>query len=382
MWYNKLVDFCTGGRNGRMRIQALQLRNFRNYTALAMEPDEGLCVLTGENAAGKTNVLESIFLSALGRSHRTMRDAELIRSGAESGSIKLTLDTRGGTRTIECRLIANERKRLTIDGAPLARSGELLGCLNVVMFAPEDLILVKGGPAERRRFLDMEISQLKPAYYYTLQRYNAALKQRNALLKDPDAVYDGMIEPWDEQLSRLGAAITVERAAFLQELSAIAADLHLQLSDHRETLLLAYQPNLPDADAEQLARAMRERLAENLERDLYRGFTSVGPHRDDVLMMLDGTDVRVYGSQGQQRTTVLSLKLSEIEIVKKLRGEAPVLLLDDVFSELDRRRQQMLLATVQGCQTFLTCTHLEELTAAGAERMQVYSVKDGRVIEV
>ena len=327
-----------------MRIQALQLRNFRNYTALAMEPDEGLCVLTGENAAGKTNVLESIFLSALGRSHRTTRDAELIRSGAESGSIKLTLDTRGGTRTIECRLIANERKRLTIDGAPLARSGELLGCLNVVMFAPEDLILVKGGPAERRRFLDMEISQLKPAYYYTLQRYNAALKQRNALLKDPDAVYAGMIEPWDEQLSRLGAAITVERAAFLQELSAIAADLHLQLSDHRETLLLAYQPNLPAADAEQLAR--------------------------------------VSGSQAQQRTTVLSLKLSEIEIVKKLRGEAPVLLLDDVFSELDRRRQQMLLATVQGCQTFLTCTHLEELTAAGAERMQVYSVKDGRVIEV
>lgn len=365
-----------------MRIQALQLRNFRNYTALAMEPDEGLCVLTGENAAGKTNVLESIFLSALGRSHRTMRDAELIRSGAESGSIKLTLDTRGGTRTIECRLIANERKRLTIDGAPLARSGELLGCLNVVMFAPEDLILVKGGPAERRRFLDMEISQLKPAYYYTLQRYNAALKQRNALLKNPDAAYAGMIEPWDEQLSRLGAAITVERAAFLQELSAIAADLHLQLSDHRETLLLAYQPNLPDADAEQLARAMRERLAENLERDLYRGFTSVGPHRDDVLMMLDGTDVRVYGSQGQQRTTVLSLKLSEIEIVKKLRGEAPVLLLDDVFSELDRRRQQMLLSAVRGCQTFLTCTHLEELTAAGAERMQVYSVKDGRVIEV
>lgn len=365
-----------------MRIQALQLRNFRNYTALAMEPDEGLCVLTGENAAGKTNVLESIFLSALGRSHRTMRDAELIRSGAEAGSIKLTLDTRGGTRTIECRLIANERKRLMIDGAPLARSGELLGCLNVVMFAPEDLILVKGGPAERRRFLDMEISQLKPAYYYTLQRYNAALKQRNALLKDPDAVYSGMIEPWDEQLSRLGAAITVERAAFLQELSAIAADLHLQLSDHRETLLLAYQPNLPDADAEQLARAMRERLAENLERDLYRGFTSVGPHRDDVLMMLDGTDVRVYGSQGQQRTTVLSLKLSEIEIVKKLRGEAPVLLLDDVFSELDRRRQQMLLSAVRGCQTFLTCTHLEELTAAGAERMQVYSVKDGRVIEV
>ena len=365
-----------------MRIRELQLKNFRNYTALSLEPDEGLCVLTGDNAAGKTNVLESLFLCALGRSHRTPRDAELIRSGQPFGSVRLVLDTRGGTREISAKLVQNERKRLTIDGAPLARSGELLGCLNVIMFAPEDLTLVKGGPAERRRFLDMEISQLRPSYYYALQQYNAALKQRNALLKDPDACYAGMLDPWDEQLSRLGAIITAERASFLEELSAIAANLHLSLSDNRETLLLAYQPNLPEVAADQLARAMRERLSDNLERDLYRGYTSVGPHRDDIAMMLDGTDVRVYGSQGQQRTVVLSLKLSELEIVKRVRGEAPVLLLDDVFSELDRRRQQMLLRTVAGCQTFLTCTHLEELTAAGAERMQVYSVKDGAVVEV
>jgi len=365
-----------------MRIRELKLTNFRNYAALSMEPDEGLCVLTGDNAAGKTNVLESLFLCALGRSHRTARDTELIRSGQQFGSIRLVLDTRGGTREIAAKLVLNERKRLSIDGAPLARSGELLGCLNVIMFAPEDLSLVKGGPAERRRFLDMEISQLRPSYYYALQQYNAALKQRNALLKDPDACYAGLLEPWDEQLSRLGALITAERASFLEELSAIAANVHLSLSDRRETLLLAYQPNLPDASPDRLAYAMRERLAETMEKDLYRGSTSVGPHRDDIAMMLDGTDVRVYGSQGQQRTVVLSLKLSELEIVKRVRGETPVLLLDDVFSELDRRRQQMLLKTVAGCQTFLTCTHLEELTAAGAERMQVYSVKDGAVVEV
>lgn len=365
-----------------MWVSQLQLTNFRNYARLQLHPDAGLCVLTGDNAAGKTNVLEAMFLCALGRSHRTSRDAELIREAQQAGAVALTLQTRGGTRGITCKLIGGERKRMLIDGAALARSGELLGCLNVVMFAPEDLMLVKGGPGERRRFLDMEISQLKPAYYYTLQQYNAALKQRNALLKEESGVTAGLLEPWDEQLARLGADITVARARFLEELSGIASQVHLGLSGNRETLLLAYQPNLPDVEPERLAVAMRERLFDNLERDLFRGSTSVGPHRDDIAMALDGSDVRVYGSQGQQRTVVLSLKLSELQIMKKLRGETPVLLLDDVFSELDKRRQRMLLEAVQGCQTFLTCTHLEELTAAGALQMQVYSVSGGNVIEV
>lgn len=363
-----------------MWVSQLQLTNFRNYARLQLQPDAGLCVLTGDNAAGKTNVLEAVFLCALGRSHRTSRDAELIRESEQAGAVALTLHTRGGTRNISCKLMAGERKRVLIDGTALSRSGELLGCLNVVMFAPEDLMLVKGGPGERRRFLDMEISQLRPAYYYTLQQYNVALKQRNALLKAEAET--ALLEPWDEQLSRLGAAITAERAQFLSELGGIASRLHVQLSGGRETLLLAYQPNLPDVEPDRLAAAMRERLFDALERDRFRGSTSVGPHRDDVAMALDGSDVRVYGSQGQQRTVVLSLKLSELQIMRQLRGESPVLLLDDVFSELDRRRQRMLLDAVQGCQTFLTCTHLEELSAAGALQMQVYSVSAGNVIEV
>lgn len=363
-----------------MWVSQLQLTNFRNYARLQLQPDAGLCVLTGDNAAGKTNVLEAVFLCALGRSHRTSRDAELIRESEQAGAVALTLHTRGGTRNISCKLMAGERKRVLIDGTALSRSGELLGCLNVVMFAPEDLMLVKGGPGERRRFLDMEISQLRPAYYYTLQQYNVALKQRNALLKAEAET--ALLEPWDEQLSRLGAAITAERAQFLSELGGIASRLHVQLSGGRETLLLAYQPNLPDVEPDRLAAAMRERLFDALERDRFRGSTSVGPHRDDIAMALDGSDVRVYGSQGQQRTVVLSLKLSELQIMRQLRGESPVLLLDDVFSELDRRRQRMLLDAVQGCQTFLTCTHLEELSAAGALQMQVYSVSAGNVIEV
>ena len=365
-----------------MRIRELRLQNFRNYATLTMEPDEGLCVLTGNNAEGKTNILESVFLCALGRSHRTSKDSEMIRSGQDAASVHLVLDTRGGTREIGCRLMTGERKHLSIDGTALSRSGELLGCLNVVMFAPEDLTLVKGGPAERRRFMDMEISQLRPSYYYTLQRYNAALKQRNAMLKDPEAVDYNQLEAWDEQLAKLGAEIILDRDEFMEDLAGLASDIHMRLSDGREILLLSYEPYVQVDDPETLEENIRELLTANLDKDLFRGYTSVGPHRDDIGMDLDGTDVRSYGSQGQQRTVVLSLKLSELEIMKQVRGELPVLLLDDVFSELDRNRQQMLLKAISGCQTFLTCTHLEELVAAGADRMQVYSVCGGNVAEV
>ena len=366
-----------------MQVTDVRLVNFRNYASLSLHPDSGLCVLTGENAAGKTNVLESIFLCALGRSHRTSRDAELIREGEEGAYVGLTLRTLGGTRSIEARLRSGERKKLAVDGAPLTRSGELMGCLNVVMFAPEDLQLVKDGPAERRRFLDMEISQRKPKYYYALQQYNLALRQRNALLKDTGMnVAPGAIDPWNEQLAVLGAGIALERAEHAARLSDVARTLHETLSDGQEQLTLTYQPNLPLDDPTRVIDAARVLLEQSVERDVYRGFTTVGPHRDDLGLSLNGRDARVYGSQGQQRTVVLSMKLAELEILRQDRGEPPVLLLDDVFSELDKRRQQMLVIAVQGCQTFLTCTHLEELAEAGAERMQVYSVQNGDIFEV
>ncbi len=365
-----------------MRVRELKLQHVRNYRELCLAPDAGLCVLTGDNASGKTNVLEAIFLCALGRSHRTARDAELVEKPHTEGRVELTLGTLGGTRRIRADLLLKERKRLYLDDAPLSRSGELMGCLNVVMFSPEDLALVKDGPGERRRFLDMELSQLKPAYYYTLQQYNQALKQRNILLKNPDCVYDDMLELWDEQLARLGASIILSRAAFVEELQVSARALHASMSGMTEDLIVSYQPNVPPAEKEQLFRAIRAELAENIEKDIFRGSTSTGPHRDDVLLLLDGLDVRIYGSQGQQRTAALSLKLSEVELMYRIRGEYPVLLLDDVFSELDNGRQARLLGAVEQCQTFVTCTHLEELTRAGADRMQVYHVADGHVVEV
>jgi len=365
-----------------MRVTGLRLVNFRNYPSLSLRPDAGLCVLTGENAAGKTNVLESLFLCALGRSHRTVRDGEMVRAGEGYASVAVDVDTRGGPRRIECKLFPGERKKILIDGAPISRSGELLGCLNVVMFAPEDLALVKDGPSERRRFLDMAISQLRPSYYYTLQQYNTALKQRNALLKDPDGLDYDALESWDEQLAVLGASIVLNRAELVDRLSAIATEQHETLSDGAETLTVEYEPNVSPETPGELSKTLRLALSDAAERDMYRGSTSVGPHRDDLALRVGNKDVRVYGSQGQQRTTVLSLKLALLEILRVEKGEAPVLLLDDVFSELDRNRQKMLLIAAQDCQTFLTCTHLEEVAAAGVEQMQVYQVANRSVVEL
>ena len=378
IWYNAI--FFWG--YGLLRITGLKLHNFRNYQDLEQPFEPGLTVLTGLNGAGKTNVLEAIFLCALGRSHRTSRDAELIKMGEMEGMVLLNLTTRGGSRSIREELVSGERKRIFLDGAPVARSGELMGCLNVVMFSPEDLVLVKGGPAERRRFMDMEISQLKPAYYYDLQQYNQALKQRNNLLKEGLETAGDMLELWDEQLSRLGARIVVERAAFCRELKELAGELHDHMSSGKEELRVEYEPNVLCADEELIREAIADALVSNLDRDLFRGFTSAGPHRDDLLLELNGTDVRTYGSQGQQRTTALSLKLSEIALIERLRQEKPVLLLDDVFSELDEGRRSLLLSAIDGCQGLITCTHLSELGPGQDQPLQVFRAGNGRLIEV
>ncbi|MCL2694858.1 MAG: DNA replication/repair protein RecF [Clostridiales bacterium] len=363
-----------------MKIEWLKLYQYRNYEALTLKPGAGICVFVGQNAAGKTNILESVFLCALGRSHRTGHDSELIAEGQGEGMVSLRVKTRAGSRTIRCQLSAKERKRVTLDNTPLARSGELMGCLNVVMFSPEDLELVKGGPGARRRFLDMELSQLYPAYYFTLQRYNGVLKQRNMLLKNPHCGDDPTLELWESQLARLGADITRRRAVFVRELAALAQALHGQMTDGAESLEILYQPNLPPTADEELAEAMCAELVANRERDMTRGSTSVGPHRDDLAFFINGTDARVYGSQGQQRTAALAAKLSEIALVESVRGEKPVLLLDDVFSELDTGRQSALLSAVSGCQTFITCTHLGELAFLGAKRMKVFNVGNGKVM--
>ncbi|MDR1619485.1 MAG: DNA replication/repair protein RecF [Clostridiales bacterium] len=361
-----------------MHIARIRLQNFRSYQSLDFQPAPNLCVLAGENAAGKTNILESLFLCALGRSHRTRHDGELIRYGEARARVGLALQGRTGAHEIACDLFREGRRALRIDGMPLTRSGELLGHLRVVMFSPEDLRLIKQGPSERRRFMDMELSQLNPAYYYRLQQYNLALKQRNALLRDGLSTA-GALDPWDTQLAQLGAAIMRERHAFMGRIAVMAAQLHNELAGDKETLRVNYEPSTPLDEEKAQAAALLKALRENAIRDKERGGTSHGPHRDDVSILVNGMDARAFGSQGQQRTAALSLKLSELTLTRELGGESPVLLLDDVLSELDGHRQHMLASAMRGCQTFLTCTRPEGLKDAGVGDMAVYRVHNGMV---
>jgi len=355
-----------------MYIERLQLNYFRNYESLRLTPGRGLNVIVGENAQGKTNAVEAVFLCAFGRSHRTPRDAELISCGMSGAYVGMNVVTGAGSRKIEIKLRDGERKQLFIDSLQCERSSELMGVLNVVMFSPEDLSLIKDGPAERRRFLDMELSQFRPAYYTILQRYNKALRERNALLR-PEAVKTRTGEElrrelyvWDEQLITLGADIMQRRAEFICKLASIATILHRDISGRRETLGIRYDPNV-SMERGSLEDAMGEALFAGVADDIRRGFTGTGPHRDDIAITLSDRAVRVFGSQGQQRTAALSLKLSELELLREDRGEPPVLILDDVLSELDELRQRALLEAVRDCQSFLTCTGQDGLVRAGMD---------------
>ena len=367
-------------RAKQMEINRLRLNQYRSYAALDLRPGPGINAIVGDNAEGKTNSVEAVFLCAFGRSHRTSRDAELIMRGCAGGYVGAELTNNTGSHLIEIKLRDGERKKIFIDRQMASRSGELMGLLNVVMFAPEDLSIVKDGPAERRRFMDMELSQTHPAYYYSLQRYNAALKQRNALLKEPDRIGPGMLETWDEQLAALGEEIVMDRCEFIDGLSTIAYDLHKSITGGRERLEIVYEPDIDPEDPEGIYGAMLKALDRSRAEDLRRGFTTAGPHRDDIGIALSGIDVRTFGSQGQKRTAALSLKLSELAFIREIKEEAPVLILDDVLSELDEGRQQLLMESMKDCQCFLTCTSLEGLKRAGLGNMNVFRCKGGEML--
>lgn len=361
-----------------MHITRLELRQFRNYETAELRPCEGVTVLYGNNAQGKTALLEAIVLSCTGRSHRTPRDKELIRWGQEAGRVFVQAEKRDGSHEVEMLLSTMRRKTVKVNGSVLQRTGELMGHINGVLFAPEDLRMVKDGPAERRRFIDMELSQIKPSYYYALQHYAHALMQRNKLLRDiaiKPALAD-MLEDWDAQLARYGAAIMVERQAFIARISESAHENHLEISGGQEDLEARYVPSLDlqNEPGQALLKALR--VARDV--DIRRGTTSVGPHRDDLMLTLSGMDVRIYGSQGQQRTTALSLKLAELDIMRREIDEWPVLMLDDVMSELDPKRRRQLLGRLRGIQTIVTCTDMSDL--ADAEIGAAWRIQNGTIV--
>lgn len=358
-----------------MIIKSIELADYRNYDSLVMQFDRGTNILYGDNAQGKTNILEAIFVAATTRSHKGSKDREIVNFNKEEGHIRTWLEKDGAETRVDMHLRKSKSKGIAIDGQKIKRAAELLGLCNVVFFSPEDLGIIKNGPAERRRFVDMELCQLDGVYLYNLNHYNKIINQRNRLLKDM-YLNQGLketLEVWDMQLVSFGIKIIERRALFVKQLNEIIYGIHRKLSGDKEELQICYEP-----DAVQ--EAFEEKLSSARDRDIRAKMTSVGPHRDDFSFLVGGVDIRKYGSQGQQRTAALSLKLAEIELVKKITGDNPILLLDDVLSELDSNRQNYLLNSIGEIQTIITCTGLEEFVHHRFEINRVYKVADGNVI--
>ena len=361
-----------------MIITRAQLNNYRSYASCELAPCEGVNVLLGDNGQGKTNVLEALYLCCTGRSHRTRQDRELIRWGEDFASVKVEAQRRDGSHEVEILMPAMGRRRIKIAGQEISRSGELMGHVTGVLFSPEDLRTVKDGPAERRRFVDMALSQIKPAYYYALQRYARALKQRNETLKAIAAqpALAATLDAWDEQLATAGAELMRHRRAYVEQLSRTASETHRDIADGREKLEIRYLPSVTMGDD---AQSNLEALFGARENDVRRMTTTVGAHRDDVQILVEGRDVRAFGSQGQQRTAALSMRLSELDVMREQLGEWPMLMLDDVMSELDPGRRRQLVSHLKGIQTFITCTDAEDL--AGAEVGRTWRVENGALRE-
>ena len=355
-----------------MQIKTLDLLDFRNYERLSIELDRGVNVFYGDNAQGKTNILESICLASSGRSHRGAKDSELIRFGQYEAHIRMVIDRKGAERRIDMHLKKAGHKGVAVDGVPIRKITELLGLCRLVIFSPEDLGIVKDSPGVRRRFMDMELCQLDTVYAKQLSAYNQVLVQRNHLLKDAFSNRELLdtLDIWDRQLMTYAVPIILRRRRFIEDIGDTVAKLHRTLTSGAEEAALAYEENTSAEEFEQ-------RLAANREKELRFGQSLIGPHRDDIRIELNGMDARKYGSQGQQRTVSLSLKLSEIEMVKKLTGDKPVLLLDDVLSELDRGRQEQLLLGISDIQTLITCTGLDEFVRDSLRIGKAFHVKEG-----
>ena len=359
-----------------MIIKSLELDNFRNYGTLSINFDSGTNILYGDNAQGKTNILEAIYLSATTKSHKGSKDRDIIHFDAEEAHIRTYVVKDGLENRVDMHLRKNKSKGIAINGQKIKKAADLLGLLNVVFFSPEDLSIIKNGPSERRRFVDMELCQLDKFYLNDLNNYNKIVNQRNKLLKEISfnpGLKDTLFV-WDSQLVSYGSKLINRRKAFIAQLNEIIYEIHTKLSGGKEELHIVYEPDVLPEDFE-------KKLEVSQERDIRLKQTSIGPHRDDFSFMVGEIDIRKFGSQGQQRTAALSLKLSEIELVKKITKDTPLLLLDDVLSELDSNRQNYLLNSIGDIQTIITCTGLEEFVNNRFEINKVFRVSNAAVVQ-
>ena len=357
-----------------MVIKSLKLKNYRNYDLLDLTFDPKTNILYGDNAQGKTNILEGLYLTGTTKSHRGTKDRDLIRFGEEESHLETIVNKHGTDFQIDMHLKKNSPKGIAINKIPIRRASELFGIIHFVFFSPEDLNIIKEGPSGRRRFMDLELSQLDKLYLSNLSNYNRIINQRNSLLKELYKQESLMetLDIWDLQLVEYGNKIIERREKFIQQVNKIISDIHFKLTGGKEKIFITYEKSIGNLSLEQS-------LKKNRERDIRMKSTSSGPHRGDLCFTAGDIDIRKFGSQGQQRTAALSLKLSEIELVKKLINDTPILLLDDVLSELDKHRQNYLLDSIHDIQTVITCTGLDEFVNHRFSINKIFHVKNGKV---
>lgn len=365
-----------------MKIKSIQLENFRNYNEINLDFDDGVNVFLGQNAQGKTNLLEAIYFLSLAHSHRTSDNQSLINQSNDSAKINGIIEKNYGETTLDL-VINKSGKKASVNHLLTNRLSEYIGNFNVVLFAPEDLELVKGGPAIRRKFMDREFGQISTKYLFSIAQYNKILKSRNLYLKKlqnksaSDLVY---LDVMTEQLIDFGSNIIFDRYRFIELLEKHAKIIHQNISDNQEDLKLSYKSPVENNSIELISNQLRDLFFKNQNREILQGNTLIGPHRDDFEMLVNQQDVYEFGSQGQQRTVALSIKLAEIDLLKEQVGEYPVLLLDDVFSELDSSRQTLLLKSIENkVQTFITTPSINDLVQALINKPKIFIIENGSI---
>lgn len=370
-----------------MYLKNLHLRQFRNYQDQKVKFTAAKTILVGNNAQGKSNLLEAVELLATLRSHRMARDRDLVREGKPTAQINASLERQSSFSDLTLTLRRQGRRSVALNGENVRRQMDFLGVLNAVQFSSLDLDLVRGSPEVRRHWLDTLLIQLEPIYAHILQQYRQVLRQRNAFLKNygenlSDKSVQSELAAWDGQLATLGTRVIRRRDRAIQRLAPIAADWHASISGRQENLQIKYAPNIPwsQNNLEEVQSVFFAKLQQRYGGQLHQHTTLVGPHRDEVELMINCVPARQYGSQGQQRTLVLALKLAELQLIEEVVRESPLLLLDDVLAELDPFRQNQLLETIQDrFQTLITTTHLSSFDSMWLNSSQILFVKAGEI---
>ncbi|AJH02291.1 DNA replication/repair protein RecF [Clostridium beijerinckii] len=361
-----------------MYVKNINLLNYRNYKKLSVELTENVNVFVGDNAQGKTNILESVYYCAFAKSHRTSKDKELINWENSTAYISLLIGKNRLDKKIDINILRDGKKAIKVNNIKVNKIGELFGIFNVVMFSPEDLKVIKEAPSLRRRLLDMELSQVNPNYYFNLVQYNKVLGERNILLKSRSFSED-ILDVYDIQLSKYADYIISKRLEYINKINFYGDIIHKEITSGKEEINFKYNCTV-NLENGKFKDNYLKKLKDNIEKDREKGLTSVGPHRDDFSVFINNIDTKVFGSQGQQRTSILTMKFASLKIIREITGEYPVLLLDDVLSELDVNRKKYILRSIKDIQTIITCAGIEDLNDYLDDKVKIFNVSNGQIL--